>query len=235
MALTSRQQRFVEEYLLDLNATQAAIRAGYSASVANREGTRLLSNAVIAEAVTAAQAERSARTAITQDLVLRRWWEISQADPNDLIQYRRQCCRHCYGEAHRYQFTAAEFADNETTARKGKGADFIVDPKGGLGFDARRDPHPDCPECFGEGTGRLHALDTRKLKGRARLLYKGARRTKDGLEIMLHDQAKALENVARHLGMFSERKEESEDTAAESARKIREATAAMDQTEGRDG
>lgn len=70
--MTPKQQRFVQEYLIDLNATQAAIRAGYSARTANREGTRLLSKAVIQEAIGLAKSERSARVQLTQDWVLGR-------------------------------------------------------------------------------------------------------------------------------------------------------------------
>lgn len=51
MPLTAKQQRFVAEYLIDLNATQAAIRAGYSAKNANVDGPRLLANAGISVAV----------------------------------------------------------------------------------------------------------------------------------------------------------------------------------------
>lgn len=68
--LPPRQQRFVEEYLIDLNATRAAIRAGYSPRSAEVEGSRLLSNAKVAEAVARAKAERSARTGLHADRVL---------------------------------------------------------------------------------------------------------------------------------------------------------------------
>lgn len=68
--LTAKQARFVEEYLMDLNATQAATRAGYSARTANEQGARLLANASVAAAVTAGKAARSERTDITQDWVL---------------------------------------------------------------------------------------------------------------------------------------------------------------------
>ncbi len=51
--LTARQERFVDEYLADLNATQAAIRAGYSARSAHVEGSRLLTNAKVAAAISA--------------------------------------------------------------------------------------------------------------------------------------------------------------------------------------
>lgn len=68
--LTAKQARFVEEYLIDLNATQAAIRAGYSAKTARQIGDENLSKPDIAAAVQAAMDERSARTEITADYVL---------------------------------------------------------------------------------------------------------------------------------------------------------------------
>jgi hypothetical protein len=69
--LTPRQSRFVDEYLVDLNATQAAIRAGYSARTAEQQAARLLGNVKVSEAVRTAQAARSERVRITQDDVLR--------------------------------------------------------------------------------------------------------------------------------------------------------------------
>ena len=68
--LTPKQQRFVEEYLIDLNATQAAIRAGYSPRTANEQGAQNLAKLSISEAIAEAQAKREERTQITQDYVL---------------------------------------------------------------------------------------------------------------------------------------------------------------------
>ena len=56
--LTDKQQRFVEEYLIDLNATQAYIRAGFSAKLANINAVKLLQNTTIAKAIAEAQAKR---------------------------------------------------------------------------------------------------------------------------------------------------------------------------------
>lgn len=70
MALTPKQQTFVDEYLVDLNATQAAVRAGYSPRTAGPQGARLLANVNVAAAIQEAQATRSQRTEITQDWVL---------------------------------------------------------------------------------------------------------------------------------------------------------------------
>ena len=75
--LTAKQQRFVEEYLVDLNATQAATRAGYASKTARQQGARLLSNVNIQLAVAEAQADRSRRTQITQDQVLEELGKIA--------------------------------------------------------------------------------------------------------------------------------------------------------------
>lgn len=69
-ALRAKQAVFVAEYLKDLNATQAAIRAGYSAKTAEQQGPRLLGNAGVQAAIQAGQAARAVRTGITQDRVL---------------------------------------------------------------------------------------------------------------------------------------------------------------------
>lgn len=68
--LNPKQQRFVDEYLIDLNATQAAIRAGYSEKTARQIGEQNLSKLDIAKAVQERMAERKARVEITQDKVL---------------------------------------------------------------------------------------------------------------------------------------------------------------------
>jgi hypothetical protein len=205
--LTPKQQRFVEEYLVDLNATQAAIRAGYSERNADKIGPELLGKTRVAAAIAAAQQARSDRTGITQDDVLRDWVMLANADPNELIEHRRTCCRFCHGANHEYQRTAGELKRDRTAheARKGRKGPF--DEQGGAGYDARRNPHHDCPECFGEGVSRTFVKDTRKLSKAARLLYAGVKETKDGIEIKMHDQDAARVNVAKHLGMFTEKHE----------------------------
>jgi len=215
VALTPKQEAFVREYLVDLNATQAAIRAGYSQRTANEQGARLLANVSVRAAIEAAQAERAERVGISADAVLEQWWTIATADPADLIDLRRTCCRHCYGEGHNYQRTEREMARDraawEARERK-KAKDDEHEPEpfdeaGGTGYDARRDPHPGCPECFGEGGVQVVPKDIRHVPPAARLLYAGVKQTRDGIEIKMRDQDGALVNVAKHLGMFVERVE----------------------------
>lgn len=82
--LTPKQQRFVDEYMKDLNATQAAIRAGYSARTAEWQGPQLLGKPHVAKAVQDAKAQRSERTKIDADWVLRRLADQADADMSDL-------------------------------------------------------------------------------------------------------------------------------------------------------
>jgi len=68
--MSHRQQRFVDEYLVDLNATQAVIRAGYSENGSRVQGVRLLANANVASAVAVGRDDMAKRTEITADYVL---------------------------------------------------------------------------------------------------------------------------------------------------------------------
>lgn len=86
MKLTAKQQRFVAEYLIDLNATQAAIRAGYSEKTALQQGPRLLGNVGVAAAIAAAKRERSERTEIDADWVLKRLARDATADLAELYE-----------------------------------------------------------------------------------------------------------------------------------------------------
>lgn len=79
--LTAKQQLFVQEYLVDLNATQAAIRAKYSPKTASRIGPELLGKTCISEAIQAAMLKREQRTEITQDMVLREYAKLAFLDP----------------------------------------------------------------------------------------------------------------------------------------------------------
>lgn len=210
--LTPKQAIFVKEYLVDLNATQAAIRAGYSEKRASELGYQLLQKTTVQEAVNEQINKRAEKTEITAEKVLQRWWDIATADPNDIIHLRRTCCRHCYGKDHHYQWRdekeykqAVQIALKE--AEKQDKPPLLPSNAGGYGYNKTSEPYPNCPYCWGEGHAEIHAQDTRLLNSKAKLLYAGVKQTQAGIEIKLRDQDKALENVARHLGMFTEKLE----------------------------
>ncbi|HCA28897.1 MAG TPA: terminase small subunit [Ruminococcaceae bacterium] len=85
--LTLKQQRFASEYMVDLNATQAAIRAGYSADSAGSIGNELLKKPDIRARISKAIAEQSKRTGVTADRVVRELARVAFANSRDIINY----------------------------------------------------------------------------------------------------------------------------------------------------
>lgn len=85
MALTEKQKRFVEEYLVDLNATQAAIRAGYSEKTARAVGCENLTKPDIQDAILKGREEQTKRTEVTADRVIQEYARIAFFDPRRLF------------------------------------------------------------------------------------------------------------------------------------------------------
>jgi phage terminase small subunit len=84
--LTPKQERFVLEYLSDLNATQAAIRAGYSPHTSNEQGARLLANVSVAAAITRGKQAQAERTGLTADRVLQEIARLAFVDMRKLFE-----------------------------------------------------------------------------------------------------------------------------------------------------
>lgn len=83
--MTDRQVRFCDEYLIDLNATQAAIRAGYSPTSAQEQGSKLLSKGMVRARIDADMAEQSRRTGVTADRVIRELARVAFVNAPDVI------------------------------------------------------------------------------------------------------------------------------------------------------
>lgn len=214
LGLTTKQQRFVEEYLVDLNATQAAIRAGYSADTAGAIGHENLKKPEIQLALQEARKEQQKRTGITADAVLLEIANVAMADARELVEVKTGCCRCCYGEGHKYQRTVGEMnRDREAWVEKGKNpAEF--DEAGGIGFNPLLLPKDDCPICGGDGQSRTVLKDTRHLSPRAAALYAGAKQTKEGIEVKMHSKLDALEKLAKHLGLYEKDNQQKTDPLA---------------------
>ena len=84
--LSDKQRQFVDEYLIDLNATQAAIRAGYSEKTAYSQGQRLLKNVEVQQAIQNVMTERAKRTEITADRVLEQYARMAFFDLRTLYK-----------------------------------------------------------------------------------------------------------------------------------------------------
>lgn len=216
--LPQKQRLFVREFVVDYNGTQAAIRAGYSERGADVQASRMLGNARVQAALREITADRIKRLQLDADAVVRTWEAIANLDPNELSQFRRTCCRHCWGKDFRYQYTPAEFkrakiGHEEKRAEllaKSSGKSDIGEFEGleGDWFDKRKDPNRDCPECFGEGLGETFLQDTRKLSPAALAMFAGVKEGREGIEILTNSQEKARENLARVHGLFKDKEME---------------------------
>lgn len=149
-------------------------------------------------------------------LVLQDAVEVMQADPSDLITYRRLNCRHCHGMNHAYRWRdEAEFwealaeasdrlaqweeADPRARARK---RPTLPTNDGGYGFTRLAPPAPGCPQCEGEGIAEARIADIRTLSGPARRLYAGVKVKKDGsLEVLTRDKDAARVLLGKYAGV----------------------------------
>ena len=146
--LTAKQTLFVEEYLIDLNGKQAAVRTGYSAKSAEVQASRLLRNTAVQAALGEAMQARSQRTKVTADRVVAELAKLAFADMRDYWPLPGETI-----DLHRLD-------EDRTAAVEEISISETVDP-----------------------AGVLH------------------RRTR----LKLHDKKRALDSLARHLGMFVNR------------------------------
>jgi len=216
MALTDLKKRFVVEYPIDSNGTQAAIRAGYSPTSASQQASALMTDPEVLTAIFERQVEIARAASLSVEWVLNQWRDIASADPNDLIWVEAQSCRHCHGVNHQYQWTQFEYdrvvraaLDHTCGSKCEQPCHRSIPPLaiGGFGFDPHTPPHEACPACHGDGEERVGLADTRRARGPARRLYAGVKKTKDGIEIKMRDQDKALDNIAKFLGMVVNKNE----------------------------
>lgn len=85
--MTNKQKRFCEEYLIDLNATQAAVRAGYSTSTAGAIGAENLKKPQIRACIDKALAKQSKRTGVTADRVVRELAKVAFVNSDDVVDF----------------------------------------------------------------------------------------------------------------------------------------------------
>lgn len=199
--------RFVDEFMKDRNATQAAQRAGYSPKTAHAQGHRLIKDAEIQKMLAEKSATVAAKAEFEAVDVLRQWVLIATADPTKISRVRHTNCRHCWGENHGYQWHEREFAEALEKHSKDPEGWPMPDPVGGFGWAHNRPPHPDCPDCKGEGHTETYFEDMSKLGDAERRLIAAVKKTKDGIEVKMRNQDEAVLQIAKYLGMLVDKHE----------------------------
>lgn len=210
-----RLEQFAREYVAcGFRGAEAARRVGVPPDSARSFASHALTNPAVTALVAQLKAESLQRLEVETDDLLRPLVNIARTDINALVEFRRTCCRHCWGEGFGYQRTRGEFQAAKmrharaVAKQQADGLDLVepveeFDPQGGAGFNAARDPNPECPECIGDGVGSPFIKDTRDL-GFNSDAYAGVKVTKDGVQVLVHDRMKAIELLGKHKGVFAE-------------------------------
>ena len=223
-AMTDQMRAFAAQYVVDFNGKAAAIRAGYSEKTAASMASRMLARPDVQDLVQKSMARSQEKAEINGARVLQEAWGIVTADVNDLVEYRRRCCRHCYGIDYGYQRTIAEmnaarraYDKNLRACKNEEQRDALgdFDEQGGIGYDGRKPPNPDCTDCWGDGVGDALFKATGNLTPAARALYAGVKQTKDGYQMLTIDKMAAMDKLFRHLGLYSADNQQKTDGLAE--------------------
>lgn len=209
--LDARQAKFVDLWLVTYDARQSYKDAGFACkndNAASAGASRLLRKVKHHPYMLARQVELFARTADVQNQLIATYHAASFADPRELVEYVRQCCRHCYGIGFKWQFRPSEmerrresYAAAKEEAEKAGEEIGEFDELGGVGYDSRKAPNYDCPECDGHGEGRALFKDTSNLSPAALALYEGVKEGKDGTELKVASQKGYRDTLAKLFNM----------------------------------
>lgn len=216
--LTDKEQAFVQHYAHYRNGTQAythAYNTNGTYETRARGAQEVLRRPHVNAAVLECRRAQTYEVGASVSWLLERFVQIGTADPRELIGLKVGACRFCHGDGHLYHWREREYleacgkvdADNAMLVEMGKRANIAYpDPAGGLDFNATTPPHPDCPQCHGEGVERFVPRDTDNLSDQALLLYGGVKVKADGgYEIIVADRGKALELAGRIMGAFNDK------------------------------
>lgn len=193
--LNPKQAAFVREYLVDLNATQAAIRAGYAESSAKVTGHRLLTNANVAEAINQAKTALAERHEVSLDMVVAEWVKIGFAEVTDVVEWGATVMVPC----------SPDDPDATLIRTDGSEADFPDEP------EEDREPQPHGGAL--KRTRRVVPADVIAMKAhtpmalvpssRLSKAMRGAiaevKETPSGLAVKMHDKMAALAKLYDHL------------------------------------
>lgn len=201
--LSIEEWMFVGSYLRDRNATGAYRKANpsYVGNRASELGWQTLNKPHVKAEINRTLQALKADTGLTKEMIKNDIVNVLNADPRELFNVQQGACRHCHGIGHLFQRTIGEMNRDRYDAET---RDVMFDPKGGAGFDAYADPHPECPECNGKGEQRIRLTDTRSLSPEAASLLLAIEQTKHGIKITTRSKDAAREAAAKFLGINSE-------------------------------
>jgi phage terminase small subunit len=207
IALTARQEAFSVAFAKSRSISKAYREAyevdpTWDARKIDKNARAVINTPAVRDRIEELINEAGKAAVFTVTEAISRFLAIASADPNELVSLRVGACRYCHGQAHGYQWREREYL--EALDRSERDGANIPDIGGGFDYDATATPHPECPECHGEGVPREVVKDTTDLSAEGRLLFGGIKHTNSGPQIIIADRMKALEAACRLAGFFKD-------------------------------
>jgi phage terminase small subunit len=208
-------EQFARRYAEHGNATRAyrecfSVAASTSAATVTTNGYQLVHQPEVAARVRALLAIAAETTLISTRARLVTLQRIVESDPTSVVSISGNCCRHCHGVGHGYQWrNAIELC----RAIDAYGASIntpkplpMPDGSGGYGFRGDLKPHPECPKCFGDGLVRVRITPTDELSPTDRAAIKSIRQKGNGeIEVHFHDKMQAADMLNKVAGVYVDR------------------------------
>lgn len=219
MKLTAKQESFAWHYAMGASGAEAYRRAydcREGISHASVEATKLLANPNVALLVDQIKADILQRRKDAADALVNQCLAVLAYQPAEITKIVRVPCRYCHGHGHAYQWRETEYMEKLKAAEAG--GKPLPDIAGGFGYDTRLQPVDDCPNCNGRGLEMDVITPTDELSPQALAGFLGVKRTRNGLEILLADKDKAMERLARLLGLDKTTLNLTDNTAALAAK-----------------
>lgn len=209
-----KREIFIRQYLIHKNASRAYREAGYQDGTGTAQSAhRLLTTAYVQRRLAEEQQQLLEMLDVKVETVFKRLKDVAFGDIAAITEYIVGSCRYCHGVGHQYQWRdeaehdeAIEEAIRESD-RSGKLVKYPPSLDGGTGYSRNVPPHPDCPQCDGDGISRIRFKDTRLMTDAERALFSGVEQTQHGMKYRFEDRMAALERLAENLQFYKERDE----------------------------
>lgn len=207
-----KRELFIRQYLIHKNASRAYLEAGFEGGIYTRQNAhRLLTSDYVQGRLAEEQARALDELDVKVDQVFTRLKHIAFGDIAQITQYKVGACRYCHGVGHAYQWRdIAEYQAELELAiaesdRSGKPVKYPHSQDGGFGYSRNLPPHPECPQCDGDGIPRIVFKDTRLMTEAERALFAGVEQTQHGIKYRFEDRMAAIERLAEHLQFYKKR------------------------------
>ncbi len=220
-----KHEQFACQVATGIPARAAYVNAGYkdtksaeaSASILQRTPKVAARISHLKKTYAAAQAEE---VKVDDVWLTRQYLTVATADPNELIRVKTGACRYCHGANGEYHWrNRDEFARHHRTwamlPPEKQATREEPNDLGGYGYSLHLPINPDCGNCDGLGTSRVAVADTAKASPAARRLLATIKQTRDGVEIKVHDQMHALDQLGRIIGAFEKDNKQKGEGAAD--------------------